>query len=303
MDEHVGRRRRARAAARRLAVPERRREAERSVDGARRRAGRALAPAAAEHHPLDQVDRHRSRIGRRRGGAHAGPRRRALQADQQRPVPERLPRVRVPLHAAGGDAARSAGARRPVSGPIEHRPLARPPPRASAAAATPGSFPTKRSSGATAIGRIRRRFRHGCRNSACGCTACRAIERGDGPVHRAGQHGGRVRAAGHRLHRRRHRRDLPGGGGRTAAAARGAIARRGPGPGASARMRKAELKRRHRVGRSSGDAVSSSWVVGLGRARRRLEHVLLAEPHVHARARHLHLDLPAPLRADPGFFE
>ena len=47
--------------ARRLAVPERRRQAERPVDGARRRAGGAAAPAAAEHHSLDQVDRDRPR--------------------------------------------------------------------------------------------------------------------------------------------------------------------------------------------------------------------------------------------------
>ncbi len=47
-------------------VPERRRQAERPVDGARRRAGGARAPAAAEHHPLGEVDRDRQGVGRRR---------------------------------------------------------------------------------------------------------------------------------------------------------------------------------------------------------------------------------------------
>ena len=50
-----------RPVARGLAVPECRRQADRPLDRARRRAAGARAPAAAEHHPLDQVDRHRSR--------------------------------------------------------------------------------------------------------------------------------------------------------------------------------------------------------------------------------------------------
>ena len=43
-------------------------------------------------------------------------------------------------------------------------------PRASAAAATPGSFRTRRFSGAIAIARIRRPSRRGCRSSVCVCT-------------------------------------------------------------------------------------------------------------------------------------
>ena len=38
---------------------QRRRQAVRSLDGDRRRPGRASTSEAAEHHPLDQVDRHR----------------------------------------------------------------------------------------------------------------------------------------------------------------------------------------------------------------------------------------------------
>ena len=49
----------------RLAVPERRRQADRPLDRARRGAGGAAASAPAEHHPLDQVDRHRTRRRRR----------------------------------------------------------------------------------------------------------------------------------------------------------------------------------------------------------------------------------------------
>ncbi len=53
----------------RLALPERRRQAHRSLDGDGRGAGRAAAPDAPEHHPLDQVDRHRSGRGGRRAPA------------------------------------------------------------------------------------------------------------------------------------------------------------------------------------------------------------------------------------------
>ena len=64
---------------------------------------------AAEHHPLDQVDRHRSRRRRRRR-ARPRPGRRPLQADQQPPLRQRLPRVHLPLHAARRDG-RSTGRR------------------------------------------------------------------------------------------------------------------------------------------------------------------------------------------------
>ena len=60
--------------------------------------------------------------------ASTGPERRALQADQQRAVRERLPRVHLPLHAGRPDAARPPRHRRAVPGRVERR-------RAGAAAA------------------------------------------------------------------------------------------------------------------------------------------------------------------------
>ena len=163
-------------AARRLAVPERRRQADRSLDRARRRAGGAAAPRAPEHHPLDQVDRDRIATRRRaRPDLDRRPGGRPLQADQQRPVSERLPRVRLPLHAARADAARPPRGRRAVSGPVERRALADTPAPACAAAATPGSSPTRRFRAATRTGRTRRRSRRGCPRCASGCTAWRAF--------------------------------------------------------------------------------------------------------------------------------
>ena len=51
-------------------------------------------------------------------------RRRPLQADQQRPLRQRLPRVHLPLHAgAAGRRLDRARRRRAVSGPVEHRAL------------------------------------------------------------------------------------------------------------------------------------------------------------------------------------
>ena len=97
----------------------------RSVDRARRRAGGTLAPASSEHRSLDQVDRDRPPISSHSGRADPGSRRRPLQTDQQRPLPERLPGIHLPLHAAGGDPAQSAGAGRFVSGPVECRTVAR----------------------------------------------------------------------------------------------------------------------------------------------------------------------------------
>ena len=61
VDQHVDRGGRAGAQPGRVALPERRHAAVRPLDGARRRAGGAAHLQAAEHHPLDQVDRHRSR--------------------------------------------------------------------------------------------------------------------------------------------------------------------------------------------------------------------------------------------------
>ncbi len=170
VDEHVDRGGGAGAAAGRVALPERRRQAERSVDGARRRAGRARAPAAAEHHPLDQVDRHRAVVGRRGGGADARPRDRPLQADQQRSLSERLPRVHLPPDAAAARRASTASRSASRTRISRTSPAGGRRPTASAAAATRGSSRTRRSSGATAIARIRRRSRRGCPSSACGCT-------------------------------------------------------------------------------------------------------------------------------------
>ena len=141
-----------------IAVPERRRQADRSVDSARSRAGRPPLLQAAEHHPLGQVDRHRSR-GRRSGDRSRARRRgRPLQTDQQRPVRQRLPRVHFSLLAGRPDAARSARGRAcPIR--ISRTSSAGPPPATGcAAAATPGSFPTTRSRAATATGRTRRHF-------------------------------------------------------------------------------------------------------------------------------------------------
>ncbi len=79
-----------------IALSERRSQADRSLDGARRGAGGAAAPAAAEHHPLGEVDRDRPRAAGARPIGSGG---RPLQADQQRPVRQRLPRVHLSLHA------------------------------------------------------------------------------------------------------------------------------------------------------------------------------------------------------------
>ena len=59
-------------------------------------------------------------------GLDRGPGSRPLQADQQRTVPERLPRVRLSFHARGPHAARPPRDRRGLPGRVEHRPLARP---------------------------------------------------------------------------------------------------------------------------------------------------------------------------------
>ena len=94
----------ARAAARRLAVPERRAPS-RATRGRRstwrRRRGRTCGCRTSS------TGSSRSRSTRRRPApppADARPGRRPLQADQQRPLPERLPRVHVSLHAARSTA-------------------------------------------------------------------------------------------------------------------------------------------------------------------------------------------------------
>ena len=151
-------------------------------------------------------------IERELAGANAGPRarpgRRALQADQQRSLPERLPRVRLPLHARRRDAARSARARRPLPGSVEHRAVARrgrrrPLPRqhvvhpvrddsaARSRPAAPGDVPVTAARTVSAPARA---------------VAHRA---GDGSVRGARQHGRRLRPARRELHRVGHRRNLP----------------------------------------------------------------------------------------------
>ena len=176
MDGRLGGRRRAGAGAGRIALPERRRKADRSLDRARRRPGRAPAPAAAEHDSLDQV---RSRSTAKRRATAAGLdrdlARRPLQADQQRAVRERLPRVHLPLLAVGADAARPPGARRPLPGSVERDALARAPAGARGAAGTRGSSPTTRFRAATRTGRTRRHFRRGCPSTACASTGCRGL--------------------------------------------------------------------------------------------------------------------------------
>ena len=108
-----------------VAVPERRRQADRPVDGPRRGPCGAAAPTPAEHPALGEVHRHRPRGGRRPGRARRRPGGGSLQADQLEPVPQRLPRVRLPLHARRHHATRPPGARREVPGPLERHPLAR----------------------------------------------------------------------------------------------------------------------------------------------------------------------------------
>ena len=216
----------------RVAVPERRRQAVRPLDGARRGAGGPVAPAAAEHHSLDQVDR--DRPGRR--PAPPPGLTRDLAVGHYKPINSE--RFLNDCHEfvfhftpAGRHAARSAGARRALSGSVERRRAGGPAPTASAAAATPGSSPTRRFSGATATGRIRRRSRRGCPSSACGCTACRASELAMDPFTGAREHGGRLRAARRQLRRRGYRRDRTwkkrSSASRAVATARAARARNG----------------------------------------------------------------------------
>ena len=205
----------------RIAVPERRRQADRPVDGARRRAGRPPASAAAEHHPLDQVDRDRES----RSPARAPDSRTTWRsATTSRSTASRFlhdchefvfhftPRRR--------HAARSAGDRRPLSGSVERRPLARRRRPASAAAATPGSFRTRPSRTARRTGRIRRPSRRGCRRCACGCTASSASASVADPFLGLGSTAVACAQLGVELHRDRDGRGLPEGSDRATRARR-----------------------------------------------------------------------------------
>ena len=101
-------------------------------------------------------------------------------------------------HAAGPD-----GDRRAVPGQVERDAVAVGRAATCGAGATPGSCPTRRSTAARRTGRTRPRSRCGCPSTACGCTArTRAAARARS-VHRARQHGGGVRGARARFHRRR----------------------------------------------------------------------------------------------------
>ena len=83
-----------------------------------------------------------------------------------------------------------------------------------AAAATPGSSPTRRSRAATRTGRTRRRSRRGCRNSASGCTARVTASAVVDPFLGLGARQS-LRAPGRRLRRHRDRRALSRGSDRT----------------------------------------------------------------------------------------
>ena len=154
-------------------LPQRRREANRSLGRPRRRTGGPPGVHPPEHDPLDQVDRHRSRGGRRRG---AGPRsgRRSLQAHQQRAIRQRLSRVRLPFHAPRRDRTRPDRHRRAVSGQVERHALG----GRGRRSALPRQHvvPALRHDqeprqGPPASGD---RSRRGCRSSASGCTAALA---------------------------------------------------------------------------------------------------------------------------------
>ena len=71
-------------------------------------------------------------------------------------------------------AARPPRHRREVPGRVERRPLARRRPATCAAAATPGSSPTRPSRTATRTAPTPRRSRRECRSTASSCTGCRA---------------------------------------------------------------------------------------------------------------------------------
>ena len=165
---------------------------------------------------------------------------------------------------AGTHPARSARARRPVPGSVEHRPLARRRRRRALPRQhvvhpvrdDPAARPRSAASGDVPVA--------GFPSSACACTGCRESN-GDGSVHGAGQHGGRLRAARRELHRMRYRRDLSVAGGRADAGGRARPGRRrqaaGQGP----------------ARRTEGQKSYCCFVAEGGR-RRRLQHVFLSRP-------------------------
>ena len=96
------------------------------MDGARRRAGGPGELPAPEHHPLGEIDCHRSR----QSAGVAADLQRDLAVGHYKPInsnryPQRLPRVRLSLHAVRRYRARPSRARRALPGSVEYRPLAR----------------------------------------------------------------------------------------------------------------------------------------------------------------------------------
>jgi hypothetical protein len=150
------------AGGRGLAVPQRRQQADRSLGRAGCRAGGARAPAAAEHHPLGQVDRHRS------GGAGAAARSTATSrsgtTSRSTATGSSTTATSSSSISRPGGGRRSTGA--PSASPTRTRRTSRgggPAAATAGAAATPGSSPTRRSRAATRTDRTRRRSRPACR--------------------------------------------------------------------------------------------------------------------------------------------
>ena len=202
VDRHLGRGGGPGAAAGRLAVPERRRQAERPVDGARRRAGRRARTCGCR---TSFTGSSRSPSTATSAGAAAGLTR-DLAVGHYKPI--NSDRFLNDCHEfifhftpRRRDRARSARARRALSGPVEHRPLARRGRAACAAAATRGSSRTRRSSAATATGRIPATFPSRLPEQCLRLHGLDRIRARDGSVHRARQHGRRLRAARRRLRR------------------------------------------------------------------------------------------------------
>ena len=200
--------------ARRVALPERRRQAHRSLDGAGRRAGGAPAPPAPEHDPLDQVDRDREGAG---GQPRADSTTISRSATTSRSTAGASCTTATSSSSTSpGTATRRSTARPSACGTRTSRTSGGGRPRrpASAAAATRGSSPTRRSRAARRIGRIRPRSRRSCRRCACGCTASTAIRTVADPFLGLGSTAVACAQLGRQLRRHRDGRGLSEGSGR-----------------------------------------------------------------------------------------
>ena len=132
---------------------------------------RASASAAAEHDPLDQVDRHREALAGRARRPRARTSRSATTSRSTASASCHDCHEFV-FHFTPTATRRSPpGDRREVSGQVERRALARRRRRTCAAAATRGSSPTRRFRAARRNGRIRRRSRRDSLRCACVSTA------------------------------------------------------------------------------------------------------------------------------------